>query len=388
MRRSVTCIGVVLLVVLIGGHRQTSVFAASVMYGAIMDNAQQSVSDMGLLAIIDPVTGIVTPVGKFGTIINGLAYDPDQDILYGTNGVSTPLSDLFQINRQTGVATRIGSTGERFWGIAYDPTSRQLFAVTDGDPDPSLYTINPATGQATLIGSLGLPSGGIATRGLALDPVRDILFLGTEGDSDDGRDFDGLSIVDTITGQATYIGAYKGDGPADAFNNVRGLEFDQLQNRLLGINGGAPDQLLTINTSTGIATVLINLSIGSDFRHFHAFVIVEEPLPVIQIRATPETLWPPNGKLVPVTITGTVMDIGSGVNPSTVAYVVTDEYQQVQPKGSVALREDGSYSFTIQLQASRNGNDRDGRQYTITVSAQDYAGNKGSAPTGVIVPHD
>jgi hypothetical protein len=110
--------------------------------------------------------------------------------------------------------------------------------------------------------------------------------------------------------------------------------------------------------------------------------------PVITITATPETLWPPNGKMVPVTVSGTITDAGSGVNPSTAAYVVTDEYGQVQPKGSVALRADGSYAFTIQLQAARNGNDTDGRQYIITVSAQDKVGNKGSAATGVIVPHD
>jgi hypothetical protein len=110
--------------------------------------------------------------------------------------------------------------------------------------------------------------------------------------------------------------------------------------------------------------------------------------PAITIAATPETLWPPNGKLVPVTIAGTITDAGSGVNPSTAAYVVTDEYRQVQPKGSVALRADGSYAFTIQLQASRNGNDRDGRQYIITVSAQDTVGNTGSAATVVIVPRD
>jgi hypothetical protein len=76
------------------------------------------------------------------------------------------------------------------------------------------------------------------------------------------------------------------------------------------------------------------------------------------------------------------------VNANTATYVVTDEYGQVQPKGSVALRADGSYAFTIQLQASRNGNDTDGRQYIITVSAQDKAGNKGSAAIGVTVPHD
>jgi hypothetical protein len=126
----------------------------------------------------------------------------------------------------------------------------------------------------------------------------------------------------------------------------------------------------------------------------HGFILTPQPPsriptpPVITIRATPDTLWPPNGKMVLVTIAGTITYAGSGVNPNTAAYVVTDEYRQVQPKGSVAPRADGNYSFTIQLQASRNGNDRDGRQYTITVSAHDLAGNEGVGTASVIVPHD
>jgi hypothetical protein len=110
--------------------------------------------------------------------------------------------------------------------------------------------------------------------------------------------------------------------------------------------------------------------------------------PAITIAATPETLWPPNGKMVPVTIAGTITDAGSGVNASTATYAVTDEYGLVQPSGHITLVSNGSYSFTIQLQASRNGNDTDGRQYIITMSAQDLVGNKGSAAAGVIVPHD
>src|SRR5262245_26406672 len=175
MRRSVMFIGVVLLVVLIGGPRQPRVYAASVMYGSILDNNAQSDSERGILAIIDPTTGIKTPVGKFGTIISGLAYDSDQDILYGTDGgFTTSINNLFQIDRTTGVATPVAPTGiSELWGIAYDPLSRQLFATTSGVPDQSLYTINPTTGQATLIGSLGLPTdhpGNLATRELAFDP--------------------------------------------------------------------------------------------------------------------------------------------------------------------------------------------------------------------------
>ena len=109
---------------------------------------------------------------------------------------------------------------------------------------------------------------------------------------------------------------------------------------------------------------------------------------MITVSANPTTLWPPNGKLVPVTITGTMTDSQSGVNASTATYAVTDKYGLIQPSGPITLGANGSYPFTIQLEASRNGSDKDGRQYIITVSAQDNAGNKGSAATGVIVPHD
>jgi len=93
-----------------------------------------------------------------------------------------------------------------------------------------------------------------------------------------------------------------------------------------------------------------------------------------------------SAKLPP--IAGSIADADSDVDVSTVAYAVTDEYRQVQPTGSVTLRPDGSYLFTIHLQASRNGNDQNGRQYSITVRALDHAGNAGAATTDVIVPHD
>jgi endo-1,4-beta-xylanase len=110
--------------------------------------------------------------------------------------------------------------------------------------------------------------------------------------------------------------------------------------------------------------------------------------PVLSVSASPSSLWPPNGNMVPATIFGTITDTLSGVNPTTAAFAVVDEYGTVQPHGPVSLGSGGSYSFTILLQASRNENDLNGRQYTITVSANDYAGNLGSAATIVPVPDD
>jgi glycosidase len=110
--------------------------------------------------------------------------------------------------------------------------------------------------------------------------------------------------------------------------------------------------------------------------------------PAVSVSANPSSLWPANGKMVPVAVSGAITDSLSGVDPSTAAFAVVDEYGSVQPNGPVRLGFGGSYSFTVLLQASRNGNDKDGRHYTITVSAQDFAGNLGSAATIVTVPHD
>ncbi len=110
--------------------------------------------------------------------------------------------------------------------------------------------------------------------------------------------------------------------------------------------------------------------------------------PAISVSANPSSLWPPNGRMIPVTVSGTITDNLSGVNPSSAAFAVHDEYGLVQPSGPVTLGSGGSYSFVVSLQASRDGSDQDGRQYTITVSASDLAGNLGSASTIVTVPHD
>jgi hypothetical protein len=78
----------------------------------------------------------------------------------------------------------------------------------------------------------------------------------------------------------------------------------------------------------------------------------------------------------------------SGIDPSTIAFNVVDKYGLVQPTGAVSLGPGGQYSFTVMLEASRLGEDRDGRQYQIIVSGKDRAGNAASATTVVTVPHD
>jgi len=117
-------------------------------------------------------------------------------------------------------------------------------------------------------------------------------------------------------------------------------------------------------------------------------VVVDKTPPVITVSSNPATLSPPNGRLVPVTVSGAITDEAGGSGVSSAAYQVTDEYGQVQPSGRVTPEADGSYAVTVALQASRRGNDPDGRHYTITVSATDAAGNQGRASATVTVPRN
>lgn len=110
--------------------------------------------------------------------------------------------------------------------------------------------------------------------------------------------------------------------------------------------------------------------------------------PVIAVHTDTSTLWPPNGNTVPVNFSGSVTDDGSGVDRATVTFSVTDEYGVVQPHGNIALNTDGTYSFSVPLEARRNGADLDGRLYTIEVRASDVVGNAARSSVAVVVLHD
>ena len=115
--------------------------------------------------------------------------------------------------------------------------------------------------------------------------------------------------------------------------------------------------------------------------------VLDTTLPVITASVVPAILSPPDGRMVPVTVTGTISDAGSGVNLNTAQYAVHDEYGILHPAGKISPDATGNYSFTVLLRAARHPHDLDGRQYTIQISAKDYSRNLGVEKTLVIVPH-
>jgi hypothetical protein len=110
--------------------------------------------------------------------------------------------------------------------------------------------------------------------------------------------------------------------------------------------------------------------------------------PSVSCSATPNTLWPPNGKTVLTTISGQITSGTSAIVSGATGFVVTDSQSPTQQNGTVTAQSNGGFSFSVPLVASRAGNIKAGRQYTIAVTATDAIGNQGSCSALVVVPHD
>jgi hypothetical protein len=101
--------------------------------------------------------------------------------------------------------------------------------------------------------------------------------------------------------------------------------------------------------------------------------------PTLTVSATPSRLWPPNKKMVKITISINAQD-NSNVTPTVSLVSVTSS---AGGTADISIGSDGS----ISLRATRAGNESQ-RTYTITYKATDGSGNSTNASTTVIVPHD
>jgi hypothetical protein len=105
------------------------------------------------------------------------------------------------------------------------------------------------------------------------------------------------------------------------------------------------------------------------------------PPRIISIKAVPNVLSPPNGKLVPVKVVVQAVD-DSGSVTSRIASVRSNEPPSGRQPDWVIT---GDLSLLLRAENASHGH---GRVYTITIECRDAAGNTSTGTTQVTVPRD
>jgi hypothetical protein len=130
-----------------------------------------------------------------------------------------------------------------------------------------------------------------------------------------------------------------------------------------GADGAAQTQTVTVTDQAGNTATFTTAAVN-----------IDQTAPTLTAAAG-TMLWPPNNKMVPDMISGVLGDALSGIDFGSAVFRVVDEYGTVQPSGAVTVAANGHYSFTVLLEASRLGQDLDGRHYQVIVTASDRSGN-------------
>jgi gliding motility-associated-like protein len=121
-------------------------YAVGVLPSPVGDPANQQ------LYSVNTSTGALTIIGSLNLLtissfyygigdgINGLAYNPQEDVLYGISYDG----NLYRINVNDASTTLIGPTQNVCRGLAYDASTQKLWAI---DSDATLYEIDKNTGS-------------------------------------------------------------------------------------------------------------------------------------------------------------------------------------------------------------------------------------------------
>ena len=321
---------------------------------ASLDDALQDLSNFG---------GPGAPVGRRGAMVEFDAFTPA--LAAKLKAVIIPWIQKLPVSDAAPYATQLRDwflAGGNLWLLQDDPLHDPIGALL-GVPTP------------TAIGTTGRPTnGGAPAYNGPFGPATDVMQIGAAGALDPAQV---AAHGGTIVGHAT-------DGTNDAVTAVwRNHDYAPGAGRMV---------IATDVDSTAISFFPPPAGNTNWSKNILAFLLTDPPgdtiPPTVTCSANPNTLWPPNGKPVPVSVSGSISDAGVGLLAGGAQFSVADEYGQTQPSGVITVASGGAYAFNVSLVAARNGNDQDGRHYTITVQASDKAGNVGTCQTVVTVPHD
>jgi len=236
--------------------------AAPTIYGASFSGSD----GLATFNAIDPLTGAATPVGPIGfERVSGMDFHPVTGVLYATgeraDGSDTPV--LITIDTSTGAGTEVAvlnggashTFGDAYADISFRNSDSTLYAYLEsGD---GLGTIDIGTGALTELGDT-FPSS-CCGNGMAFSSA-DVLLHSSELN---------LNTLDQVSGAAAFVASMGFSSPADDNPRINGMDFDPGSGILYGSlndgSSGSPENYLaTIDTITGVATIIGVTADGMD----------------------------------------------------------------------------------------------------------------------------
>jgi hypothetical protein len=212
---------------------------------------------------IDHTTGTATAIGPVGfDAVSAMAFDSTGKLYAIGQRHGTSISVLLTINTATGAGTEVGPTnveglgfGSNVSDISFRHSDGALYAYLEsGD---GLGTINKTTGAATALGSTHTSCCG---NGLAFSPT-DLLYHANEHS---------FQTLNQTTGVFTLVAPMTYPPPTSDLPRINSMDYHPGTGVLFGslIRGrsGSPRTsfLVTINTSTGVVTLIGQTVTGLD----------------------------------------------------------------------------------------------------------------------------
>jgi hypothetical protein len=140
------------------------------------------------------------------------------------------------------------------------------------------------------------------------------------------------------------------------------------------------------NSAQGVYERILRVYPGRRAARVAAERVGDAEAPQLSVTASPASLWPPNHKLIPVTVNAEVSD-DQDPNPAVKLLSITCD-DACDPALDIVGAAYGTDDRQFDLRSERKGTSKNGRTYTITYSATDASGNSTTSTTTVMVPHD
>jgi hypothetical protein len=379
---------------IVPGSSVTANSDAAMVYGHA-NNADLIYIGAGTGVFVRTTAGgnLAPTAGAFpGGQVFGVAVSPDdEDIVYAI-GTATVYQSVDGGDNWTDITGNIGDDGANtFRAIAYVPdgtNDRILVGTNIG----VMVTRESSLGTWFQLGS-GLPHAPVwdldydvaddvlvaGTLGRGAWSLGDITTLNTPPVADAGPD----QVVECTSPAGADI-TLDGSGSFDPDGDTLTFTWRDEANAVVA-TGATP----TITVAEGTHTYTLTVDDGNGGTDTDTVdITVQDTTPpqINSVVASPDTLWAPNHKMEPITVTVDATDLCDPNFTCEIVDVASNEPVNAEGDGNTEPDWTVTGALTLELRAERAGTGT-GRIYTITVECTDDNGNSSSATVEVIVPH-